>query len=83
MKPTMCSFNTGVYVADMDRWKSQNITKKLLYWMNLNTKYAGNIYTLLLKTAYSMTSIRHEPAVFRGKKSNYSPANDIFQVKVN
>ena len=40
MKPTMCSFNTGVYVADMDRWKSQNITKKLLYWMNLNTKYA-------------------------------------------
>ena len=74
MKPTMCSFNTGVYVADLDRWKSQNITKKLLYWMNLNTKYAKNIHALLWKTAYSITSIRHEPV--GGKKFNYSPANN-------
>ncbi|CAH1775439.1 unnamed protein product [Owenia fusiformis] len=38
MSPIACAFNTGVYVADLTRWKKQNITAKIEYWMKLNTE---------------------------------------------
>jgi len=38
ISPTTCSFNTGVYVTDLDLWRKHNITEKLEYWLELNTK---------------------------------------------
>ncbi|KAK3109025.1 hypothetical protein FSP39_021414 [Pinctada imbricata] len=36
--PNECAFNTGLFVADLNTWRANNITKKLEYWMKLNTK---------------------------------------------
>ncbi|XP_014661798.1 PREDICTED: glycosyltransferase 8 domain-containing protein 1-like [Priapulus caudatus] len=36
--PEACSFNTGVYVADVAAWKRENITAELVRWMELNTR---------------------------------------------
>jgi len=38
MKPTACSFNTGVFVSDLTHWDKLNITNQLEYWMALNTQ---------------------------------------------
>ena len=38
LSPTACAFNTGVYVTDMDVWRKYNITEKLEYWLELNTR---------------------------------------------
>lgn len=38
ISPMSCSFNVGVYVTDLDLWRKNNITEKLEYWMELNTK---------------------------------------------
>lgn len=38
--PRDCSFNPGVFVADMDEWKKQKITKQLEKWMEENFRYA-------------------------------------------
>lgn len=32
-----CSFNPGVFVANLSEWRNQNITGQLQYWMELNT----------------------------------------------
>lgn len=32
-----CSFNAGVYVADMDRWRREKIPDRLVGWLQLNT----------------------------------------------
>lgn len=37
-----CSFNTGVYVFNIDKWRSENVTQDIEHWMILNTK--ENIY---------------------------------------
>ncbi|XP_035697415.1 glycosyltransferase 8 domain-containing protein 2-like [Branchiostoma floridae] len=42
MKPGTCSFNTGVFVANMTEWKNQKITTKLEFWTALNTE--ENVY---------------------------------------
>ncbi|XP_060621863.2 glycosyltransferase 8 domain-containing protein 1 isoform X1 [Anolis sagrei] len=36
MKASTCSFNPGVFVANLTEWKLQNITKQLEKWMVLN-----------------------------------------------
>lgn len=36
--PLECAFNTGVFVADLDLWRKNNITEKLEHWLKLNTK---------------------------------------------
>ncbi|CAG5927246.1 glycosyltransferase 8 domain-containing protein 2 [Menidia menidia] len=41
--PNDCSFNPGVFVADMKRWKEQKITKQLEKWMEENCR--DNIYS--------------------------------------
>jgi lipopolysaccharide biosynthesis glycosyltransferase len=38
IKADACSFNTGVFVADLAEWHKHNITDQLEYWMDLNTK---------------------------------------------
>ena len=38
LSPGACSFNTGVYVVDLYRWRAANITSELEHWIKLNTK---------------------------------------------
>ncbi|NXW28317.1 GL8D1 protein, partial [Phaetusa simplex] len=38
MKANTCSFNPGVFVANLTEWKLQNITKQLEKWMVLNVE---------------------------------------------
>ncbi|XP_006815098.1 glycosyltransferase 8 domain-containing protein 1-like [Saccoglossus kowalevskii] len=37
MSPGTCSFNSGVFVVDMNAWKEGKITERLEFWMSLNT----------------------------------------------
>lgn len=41
--PRDCSFNPGVFVADLTEWKKQKITKQLEKWMEEN--FRANIYS--------------------------------------
>ncbi|XP_029969414.1 glycosyltransferase 8 domain-containing protein 2 [Salarias fasciatus] len=43
INPRDCSFNPGVFVADMKEWKKQKITKQLEKWMEEN--FRQNIYS--------------------------------------
>ncbi|XP_033097810.1 glycosyltransferase 8 domain-containing protein 1-like [Anneissia japonica] len=36
MNPLECSFNAGVFVADIDEWKKQGITARIDFWIKLN-----------------------------------------------
>ncbi|XP_063965135.1 glycosyltransferase 8 domain-containing protein 1-like [Lytechinus pictus] len=38
INPMECSFNPGVFVANVDEWRKQNITAKLDYWVTVNSK---------------------------------------------
>nr|AYH91788.1 glycosyltransferase 8 domain-containing protein 1-like protein [Pomacea canaliculata] len=38
INPSACSFNTGVFVTDLADWRSHNVTQKLEYWLELNTR---------------------------------------------
>lgn len=40
INPNECSFNPGVFVADIKEWKKQKITKQLEKWMEDNFRYA-------------------------------------------
>ncbi|XP_056223839.1 glycosyltransferase 8 domain-containing protein 2 [Seriola aureovittata] len=43
INPRDCSFNPGVFVADLSEWKKQKITKQLERWMEEN--FRQNIYS--------------------------------------
>ncbi|XP_072530041.1 glycosyltransferase 8 domain-containing protein 2 [Salminus brasiliensis] len=43
INPSDCSFNPGVFVADVEEWKKQKITKQLEKWMSINFK--ENLYS--------------------------------------
>ncbi|XP_034018911.1 glycosyltransferase 8 domain-containing protein 2 isoform X2 [Thalassophryne amazonica] len=43
INPGECSFNPGVFVADMSEWRKQKITKQLEKWMEENFRH--NIYS--------------------------------------
>ncbi|KAL6460239.1 hypothetical protein MHYP_G00319980 [Metynnis hypsauchen] len=43
INPSDCSFNPGVFVADVEEWKKQKITKQLEKWMSKNFK--ENLYS--------------------------------------
>ncbi|XP_049892602.1 glycosyltransferase 8 domain-containing protein 2 isoform X1 [Epinephelus moara] len=43
INPRECSFNPGVFVADISEWKKQKITKQLEKWMEENFRH--NIYS--------------------------------------
>jgi hypothetical protein len=36
--PNTCSYNVGMYVTDIDRWREANLTEELEYWIELNTR---------------------------------------------
>ncbi|XP_072047648.1 glycosyltransferase 8 domain-containing protein 1-like [Amphiura filiformis] len=36
--PMKCSFNTGIFVANISLWKERRITEKLDYWLSINNK---------------------------------------------
>lgn len=38
INPSDCSFNPGVFVADIEEWKKQKITVQLEKWMSVNVK---------------------------------------------
>lgn len=38
IKPTDCAFNAGVFVTDLSEWQRHNITAKLEYWLELNSR---------------------------------------------
>ncbi|XP_062505661.1 glycosyltransferase 8 domain-containing protein 1-like isoform X2 [Corticium candelabrum] len=42
ISPQTCSFSAGVFVADVKRWREHDVTIKLEYWSELNTR--ENIY---------------------------------------
>ncbi|KAM8930747.1 glycosyltransferase 8 domain-containing protein 1 [Pelodytes ibericus] len=46
MKANTCSFNPGVFVANLTEWKRQNITKQLETWMEYNV--AEELYSKTL-----------------------------------
>ncbi|KAJ0023748.1 hypothetical protein NQD34_003647 [Periophthalmus magnuspinnatus] len=37
LRANTCSFNPGVFIANLTEWKNQNITGQLQHWMELNT----------------------------------------------
>ncbi|KAM4748834.1 glycosyltransferase 8 domain-containing protein 2 [Rhinophrynus dorsalis] len=43
ISPSTCSFNPGVFVANMSEWRQQHITKKLEKWMKKNVE--ENLYS--------------------------------------
>ncbi|XP_061570867.1 glycosyltransferase 8 domain-containing protein 2 [Cololabis saira] len=43
INPNDCSFNPGVFVADIKEWREQKITKQLERWMEMNFRL--NIYS--------------------------------------
>ncbi|CAL1569170.1 unnamed protein product [Knipowitschia caucasica] len=46
ISPSKCSFNPGVFVADVDEWRRQALTKELERWLQQN--YRHNIYSSAL-----------------------------------
>lgn len=38
MRANTCSFNPGVFIANLTEWKNQNITRQLEHWMELNAR---------------------------------------------
>ncbi|XP_053326176.1 glycosyltransferase 8 domain-containing protein 1 [Spea bombifrons] len=46
MKASTCSFNPGVFVANLTEWKRQNVTQQLEKWMELNM--AEDLYSKTL-----------------------------------
>uniref|UniRef100_W5KRX0 Glycosyltransferase 8 domain-containing protein 2 n=1 Tax=Astyanax mexicanus TaxID=7994 RepID=W5KRX0_ASTMX len=46
INPSDCSFNPGVFVADVEEWKKQKITKQLEKWMSKN--FQENLYSSAL-----------------------------------
>jgi hypothetical protein len=40
MQPSQCSFNAGVFVANITMWRKSDVTRQLEHWMELNTRCA-------------------------------------------
>ena len=38
MDPDACSFNAGVFVADLAQWRKMDVTARLEHWLELNTR---------------------------------------------
>ncbi|MBN3275589.1 GL8D1 protein, partial [Polyodon spathula] len=68
MKATTCSFNPGVFVANLTEWKRQNITKQLEKWMELNV--AEDLYSRTLAGSITTPPLL---IVFYKKHSSIDP----------
>ncbi|XP_058855720.1 glycosyltransferase 8 domain-containing protein 1-like isoform X3 [Acipenser ruthenus] len=68
MKATTCSFNPGVFVANLTEWKRQNITKQLEKWMEVNV--AEDLYSRTLAGSITTPPLL---IVFYKKHSSIDP----------
>ncbi|KAM3927016.1 glycosyltransferase 8 domain-containing protein 2 isoform 1-T1 [Leptodactylus fuscus] len=69
ISPSTCSFNPGVFVANMTEWRQQHITKKLEKWMKKNVE--ENLYSSTIGGGVSTPPML---IVFHGKYSVIPPA---------
>lgn len=54
INPSDCSFNPGVFVADLGEWKKQKITKQLEKWMAENVRwYIGSFRFFMRSNVFS------------------------------
>ncbi|KAJ8333281.1 hypothetical protein SKAU_G00421770 [Synaphobranchus kaupii] len=68
INPSDCSFNPGVFVADMETWKRQKITKQLETWMLQN--YKNNLYSSAMSGGVATPPML---IVFHGKYTSLDP----------
>ncbi|XP_035257337.1 glycosyltransferase 8 domain-containing protein 2 isoform X1 [Anguilla anguilla] len=68
INPSDCSFNPGVFVADMEMWKRQKITKQLETWMQQN--YKNNLYSSAMSGGVATPPML---IVFHGKYTALDP----------
>ncbi|XP_061085746.1 glycosyltransferase 8 domain-containing protein 2-like [Conger conger] len=68
INPSDCSFNPGVFVADIERWKRQKITKQLETWMQQN--YKNNLYSSAMSGGVATPPML---IVFHGKYTALDP----------
>ncbi|XP_062923679.1 glycosyltransferase 8 domain-containing protein 1 [Mobula hypostoma] len=73
MKAGTCSFNPGVFVANLTEWKQQNITQQLEKWMEINV--VENLYGGAL--AGSVTT----PPLLLVFYKQYSAINPLWHVR--
>ncbi|XP_069829734.1 glycosyltransferase 8 domain-containing protein 2 [Dendropsophus ebraccatus] len=69
ISPSTCSFNPGVFVANMTEWRHQHVTKQLEKWMKRNVE--ENLYSSNVGGGVSTPPML---IVFHGKYSAISPA---------
>ncbi|KAJ8245357.1 hypothetical protein GJAV_G00269900 [Gymnothorax javanicus] len=69
INPSDCSFNPGVFVADIERWKRQKITKQLETWMLQN--YKNNLYSSAMSGGVATPPML---IVFHGKFTALDPS---------
>lgn len=48
INPNDCSFNPGVFVADIEEWKKQKVTVQLEKLMSENFKWALNVIVIFI-----------------------------------
>ena len=53
IKANKIGFNTGVYLYDLNHWKSNNLTQKYEYFVKLNHEYQGRLWALGMFVSYS------------------------------
>ncbi|KAG7498139.1 glycosyltransferase 8 domain-containing 2 [Solea senegalensis] len=68
INPRDCSFNPGVFVADISEWKKQKITKQLERWMEEN--FRQNIYSSAMAGGVATPPML---IVFHGKYTTLDP----------
>ncbi|KAJ8386956.1 hypothetical protein AAFF_G00161330 [Aldrovandia affinis] len=68
INPSDCSFNPGVFVADIETWKRQKITKHLETWMQQNFK--NNLYSSAMSGGVATPPML---IVFHGKFTTLDP----------
>ncbi|XP_019400310.1 PREDICTED: glycosyltransferase 8 domain-containing protein 2 isoform X2 [Crocodylus porosus] len=73
ISPSTCSFNPGVFVANMTEWKHQRITKQLEKWMQKNAE--ENLYSSTLAGGVATSPML---IVFHEK---YSAINPLWHIR--
>ncbi|XP_056430499.1 glycosyltransferase 8 domain-containing protein 2 [Hyla sarda] len=78
ISPSTCSFNPGVFVANMTEWRQHHITKKLEKWMKKNVE--ENLYSSTVGGGVSTPPML---IVFHGKYSAIPPTWHIRHLGLN
>lgn len=59
ISPSTCSFNPGVFVANMTEWKHQRITKQLEKWMQKNVEYVCAGFSAIIVPRWETNGSAH------------------------